>query len=78
MTLIEVIQERMKDGKWKKREKTSSLDSSQICLALNRVCTTLARASKRKTWLIRRKEERCKMESCGDLVEEPGRFEPFY
>lgn len=71
MTVMEAIQERMKDGmKYRdlrsKRETASSLDSCQICLASNRVCTTVARASKRKTWFLRRKEERvrerCKAE----------------
>lgn len=71
MTAMETIQERMKDGtKYRdlrrRRETASCLDSSQICLASNRVWTTLARASKRKTWFLRRKEvrvkERCKAE----------------
>jgi len=69
MTVMEAIQERIKDGtKYRnlrcKSETASSLDSCQICLASNRVCTTLAKASKRKTWFLRRKEvrvkERCK------------------
>lgn len=63
MTVMDAIQERTKDGtKYRdlrcKSETASSLDSCQICLASNRVCTTLARASRRKTWFLRRKEER--------------------
>lgn len=58
MTVLEVIQERMKDGtKYRDSRCETETPSFQSCLASNLVCTTLARACKRKTWFLGRKEE---------------------